>query len=230
MPMNEIKRTLYLQAMGIDSYVSRHQLPGAAPIRRLALVHRNPAPTARKAPSDLEQPSAQAQQPQRPSLDLARDKPALKTAAKVVEKPVSAAVRFSLVAVFSGGIAWVESLDDRPLAKAQVQLIRGMARAVHGEVGNPRVAQLDWPIHNNPQLDQGEEAAKAGVAAFLLRHIEEQKCRALVVMGANSVALVPSAPLGDINRLETLSTVEMLENPGCKKQVWADLQSLVLRA
>lgn len=226
MPMNEIKRTLYLQAMGIDSYVSRHQLPGAAPIRRLALVHPNPAPSAREAPSELEQPAAQAQQPQRPSLDRTRDKPA----AKVVQQPVSAAVRFSLVAVFSGGIAWVESLDDRPLAREQVQLIRGMARAVHGEVGNPSIAQLDWPIHNNPQLDQGEEAAKAGVAAFLLRHIDEQKCRALVVMGANSSALVPSAPLGDINRLETLSTVEMLENPHCKKQVWADLQPIVLRA
>jgi hypothetical protein len=105
-----------------------------------------------------------------------------------------------------------------------------MTRAVCGEAGSPRIAQLDWPIHNNPQLDQGEEAAKAGVAAFLLRHIEEQKCRALVILGADCGALVPSTPLSGINRVETCSTVQMLEEPGCKQQVWADLQPIVLRA
>ncbi|MEP5569951.1 MAG: hypothetical protein ABJN62_19075 [Halioglobus sp.] len=227
--MNEINRARYLQAMGIDSYVSRHQLAGAAPTRRLALVSNTPTPAVSETLSN-QAASVAGVPPQMPTLELARDKPAPKSTPKNSQKPPSTAVRFSLAAVFSGGIAWVESLDGRPLAKEQVQLVRGMARAVHGEVGSPRIAQLDWPIHNNPQLDQGEEAAKAGVAAFLLRHIEEQKCRALVVMGSNSGGLLPAALLGDISRVDTLSTVEMLENPDCKKQVWADLQSIVLQA
>jgi hypothetical protein len=229
MPMNELNRMRYLQAMGIDSYVSRQQLPGAALTRRLALVRKAQSPMARITLPAQEQPSPQGKPPQRQRVELAVDKPVTHVAPAASEKPLTPAVRFSLVAVFCGGIAWVESLNGRPLAKEQVQLVRGMTRAVCGEAGSPRIAQLDWPIHNNPQLDQGEEAAKAGVAAFLLRHIEEQKCRALVILGADCGALVPSTPLSGINRVETCSTVQMLEEPGCKQQVWADLQPIVLR-
>ena len=225
-PMNEIDRMRYLQAMGVDSYVSRRQLPGAAPTRRLALVRSSQLPAA----SNEARPQAHAEAPQMPRVDRVTAKLVPKSQPVATPKPASPAVRFNLVAVFTGGIAWVESLDDRPLATEQVQLIRGMARAVHGEASNPRVAQFDWPITNNPQLDQGVEAAKAGVSAFLQRHIEEQKCRALVILGANCSALVPTAQLGGINHVTTCSTLEMLEKPGSKKQVWADLQSLVLRA
>ena len=224
--MNEIDRMRYLQAMGVDSYVSRQQLPGAAPTRRLALVRSAQLPAA----SNESLPQAQAQAPEMPRVDRVAAKSASKPQPVAASKPVSPAVRFNLVAVFTGGIAWVESLDDRPLATEQVQLIRGMARAVHGEAGNPRVAQFDWPITNNPQLDQGEEAAKAGVSAFLQRHIEEQKCRALVILGASCAALVPTAQLGGISHVTTCSTLEMFEKPGSKKQAWADLQSIVLRA
>lgn len=222
--MNEIDRMRYLQAMGVDSYVSRQQLPGAAPTRRLALVHTAQLPAASN------EPLAQAQVPEMPQVGRVAARSAPKSQPVAAAKPVSPAVRFNLVAVFSGGIAWVESLDGRPLATEQVQLIKGMARAVHGEASNPRVAQFDWPITNNPQLDQGVEAAKAGVSAFLQRHIEEQKCRALVILGANCTALVPTAQLSGINHVATCSTLEMLEKPDSKKQVWADLQSLVLRA
>ena len=36
--MNELRRMAYLDALGIDSYVSRSQLPGAALTRRLAIA------------------------------------------------------------------------------------------------------------------------------------------------------------------------------------------------
>ena len=222
--MNEIIRAQYLQAMGMDSYVSRKQLPGAALTRRLAIVRSAPEPVVAKSPVERGKPA------QMPELDLVRNKPAPVVESSPQTRPVSEAVRFSLVAVFAGGIAWVESLDNRPLAREQVQLIRGMARAVHGSAENPRVAQFDWPMHNNPQLDQGVEAAKAGLSAFLLRHIDEQKCRAVVTLGAASAALVPAGQLGDVNRVDTHSTIEMLENPACKRQAWNDLLPLVLRA
>lgn len=222
--MNEIIRAQYLQAMGMDGYVSRQQLPGAALTRRLAIVRSAPEPVVAKTPVERAKPA------QMPELDLVGSKPAPVVPPSPQPRPASEAVRFSLVAVFAGGIAWVESLDDRPLAREQVQLIRGMARAVHGSVENPRVAQFDWPMHNNPQLDQGVDAAKAGLSAFLLRHIDEQKCRALVTLGAASTALVPADQLGPINRVDTHSTIEMLEKPGRKQQVWNDLQPLVLRA
>ena len=36
--MHELRRMAYLDALGVDSYVSRAQLPGAAATRRLAIV------------------------------------------------------------------------------------------------------------------------------------------------------------------------------------------------
>ena len=36
--MHELSRLAYLDAMGIDHYLSRSQLPGAAPTQRLAVV------------------------------------------------------------------------------------------------------------------------------------------------------------------------------------------------
>ena len=144
--------------------------------------------------------------------------------------PTSPAVRFRLAAIICGGIAWVESLGERPLAREQVQLVRGMARAVHGSADTPKVAQFDWPIHNNPQLDQGKEAATAALTAFMLRHVEEQKCRALVILGGDASDLFAGAETGQLARIETCSTVQMIEQPGHKRQVWADLQPLVLRA
>jgi len=41
--VNELRRMAYLEAMGIDGYISRTPLPGAAPTRRLAIV-RSAAP------------------------------------------------------------------------------------------------------------------------------------------------------------------------------------------
>jgi hypothetical protein len=41
--VNEIQRLAYLEAMGIDSYISRQQLPAAAPTRRLRLLPALPA-------------------------------------------------------------------------------------------------------------------------------------------------------------------------------------------
>ena len=224
--MNELDRMRYLQAMGLEAYVSRRQLPGAAPTRRLVLV---PAPTAAKESVIPER--AAGRPAQRPQLDVAPEAPTPAARPKA-DRPRAAepTVRFSLAAVFVSGIAWVESLGDRPLAREQVQLIRGMARAVHGKADSPKVAQFDWPIHNNPQLYQGESAASAGVAAFLLRHVDEQKCRGLVILGEEAASLIDVSSLGGLSQVVTRSTLEMIDQPGTKRQVWTDLQPLVLRA
>ena len=224
--MNELNRMRYLQAMGVDAYVSRSQLPGALPTRRLALVAQVPQAPAPPAAQPRGKPG------QIPQLDVVEKKPQARQPDAPTQAPIAAtpAVRVSLAAVFCAGIAWVESLDDRPLAREQVHLIRAMARAVHDGPASPKVAQFDWPIHNNPQLDQGESAAKAALAAFIQRHIDEQKCRALVVLGKDTGALFEGAQLGGITRVVTHSTLQMIEQTAVKRQVWADLQPLVLRA
>ena len=55
----------------------------------------------------------------------------------------------------------------------------------------PEVAQFDWPIHTNQQLDLGEEAARASVAGFVDRRLGEHGCRGLVLLGQACVQRVP---------------------------------------
>ena len=232
--MNELNRMRYLDALGTDSYVSRSQLPGAAPTRRLAIVRSDiPAPAARssaRAAPDEAAPVRPSVMPEIPVLEDVRDSRSAPVAAESAPpRAQGEAVRFSLAAIFVGQIAWIETLDSNPLAKEQVQLIHAMARAVSGEVGRPDVTQFDWPTHQNHQLDLGQEAARAGVAGFLQRQIEQRKCRGLVLLGKACEARVPLAKLGAINAVVTESTLAMLREPARKRQVWQDLQPLVLR-
>lgn len=86
--------------------------------------------------------------------------------------------------------------------------------------------QFDWPIHANRQLDQGELAARAGVAGFLARRLEQNRSRGLVLLGQAGAARVP---LGELNVLTvcTASSAEMLSSPVMKQQVWRDLLPLI---
>lgn len=222
--MNELQRLTYLQAMGVDTYVSRIQLPGAAQTRRLAIVSRaNEMPTA---DVDVNDPVARQSSPVIPRVDSLVASPAASATTVRVATP---AVSFNMAAVFAGGVAWLEALEGRPLAREQVKLIHAMARAINGDVAVPKVAQFDWPMHSSRQLDQGLDAARAALAAFLLRHIEEQDCRGLVSLGEVGAEFIDREQLAGVTCVTTLSTFAMLESPARKKQVWSDLQPLALR-
>lgn len=230
--MSQILKLSYLHAMGIDHYVSRAQLPGAAPTSRLALVAPAPAETVNTSAASTEPAHAAAAallQPESANVQTREHKPTASPAPRAADtttKAASAAIKLNLAAIFVGGIAWLESLDGRPLAKDQVRLVHAMARALGGSIATPKVAQFDWPMHNSRQLDQGGDAARAALAAFLQRHIDEQDCKAIVSLGAGGAEYVDSAQLDAIPRVTTHSTLEMLENPGCKRQVWSDLQAI----
>ncbi len=59
--LREVSRLAYLQAMGVDTYLSRSQLAGAAPTRRLVLVPRAPSP----ATEVVQQPSNRGEAPRK---------------------------------------------------------------------------------------------------------------------------------------------------------------------
>jgi hypothetical protein len=149
--------------------------------------------------------------------------------------------RFSLSVIAAGDWLWLEERDGMPLTTEQVQLVQAMAQALAlgGSVGsaNPRaaesiqsakpvIAQFDWPIHNNRQLDQGEDAARTGVAAFVSRRLQEHGCRGLVLLGKSCVKRVPLAELSTVTTVCTASSADILANPAIKAQVWRDLQPL----
>ena len=231
----EMRRLAYLDALGVDTYVSRGQLPGAAPTRRLAIVP--PAHPVQPAgrPESIAQPATppmprlNAGQPARSSqLDNAVSATAV-TPASSVDVP-----RFSLTAIEAGNWLWVEELAGMPLTTEQVQLIKSMAGALgHAEgavesaPGQPQVLQFDWPMHSNQQLDQGEESARAAVAGFIGRKLEESGCRGLVLMGRGCAGWVPDLGF-QVAKIE--SSADILQQPGLKPAVWRALQALVTPA
>lgn len=245
--MNELRRMAYLDALGIDAYVSRAQLPGAALTRRLVIV---PAPASDRvasAPSVAASPVMPATAPPRqaesqiPTIDSDLRSPA-STPAPPTESPRARAnvPHFNLFTIAAGGWLWLEDLGDMPLASDQVQLVQAMARALAGvskpslqssseaarpDAAQPDVQQFRWPIHTNQQLDLGEEAARAALAGFIGRRLEQQQCRGLVLLGEACRTRVPLEQMG-VPAASTASTAEMLATPQLKRQVWLDLLTL----
>lgn len=248
--MNELRRTAYLDALGIDSYVSRKQLPGAALTRRLALApaagavvpvlagnasgvrpESDPVLRARAAitpgtaplPHSLAVSGAATQRNAMPGTAV----------------PGAVAPRFSLVAMVAGDWLWLEELAELPLATEQVRLVQAMAHALQlGRPGadrpgaaqraaaKPLVAQFDWPIHTNQQLDHSVQAARAGVAGFVGRRLEQYGCHGLVLLGPTCTERVPVQEL-NIPTVCTASSAQILAQPALKRTVWRDLLPLV---
>ncbi len=233
--MHELRRMAYLDAMGVDSYVSRAQLPGAATTRRLVI---------RTAPKNQQLSAAPVLEP----LQVAQN-----PESALVSQPVRAAERtldasalqrgepvprFSLTAIVAGSWLWLEELAG-PLTSDQVRLVQSMAQALllcHPSQGDavtpavePDVAQFDWPIHTNQQLDLGKEAAQASVAGFVDRRLGEHGCRGLVLLGEACLQRVPRQHISVITA-NTVSSAEILAQPSLKRQVWRDLLPLVCAA
>lgn len=244
--MNELRRMAYLNALGVDCYVSRRQLPGAAVTRRLAIVGtpgRMPAAQARVEVSSAVKAASSISREGivRPDFGVDTRKAATAIAPVSEKLPGSEPVpRFSLSIIAAGDWLWLEERDGMPLTTEQVQLIQAMAQALvlSGASGgaSPRaaaavqgakavIAQFDWPIHNNRQLDLGEAAARTSVAAFVSRKLEEQGCRGLVLLGQSCVQRVPVAEISTVS-VSTASSADILANPAIKAQVWRDLQPL----
>ena len=247
--MNELRRMAYLDALGVDTYVSRAQLPGAAVTRRLAIV-------APLTDTDHEQAGVLAGTPSTPVPSL-RDSQAEE---KVSARPRStapgkastparprpqqrgeSAPRFSLAAIVAGDWLWLEALPDMPLATEQVWLVRAMAQALAScaahnldaeavasrpDAVQTDVAQFDWPIHTNQQLDLGEEAARAAVAGFVGRKLQQHQCRGVILLGKTCGKWVPQGQL-EVHSVTTISSAEILARPSLKREAWRDLLPLI---
>jgi hypothetical protein len=231
--MHELSRMAYLDALGIDSYVSRAQLPGAAATQRLAIVI---APSSQQLPAGVIPPESLLS---RPALVAQPARPAAvsvqASAASQQSEPVP---RFSLTAIVAGDWLWLEELAG-PLTTDQVRLVQSMAQALllcHQSLGGevkpavqPEVAQFDWPIHTNHQLALGEEAARASVVGFVDRRLGQHGCRGLVLLGQACVQRVPRQQISIVT-VDTMSSAEILAQPALKRQVWRDLLPLVRKA
>lgn len=244
--MSELRRLAYLEALGIDGYVSRAQLPGAAATRRLAVVKpaanalQKQAITADAAQQEagahglLDSLRSSAPKPDKEPLPESKPMGSGGRNATGVDVP-----RLSLSVIAAGQWLWLEMLGDMPLMSEQVWLVESMAIALtvaksDGAAAGPairsatkaNVMQFDWPIHNNPQIDEGPEAARASLGGFLERQQHQLGAKGLVLMGdaASEWVAVNSV---SIPCVAISTTREMLGSPALKRPAWQALQVLL---
>ena len=228
--MDELTRSRYLQALGTDTYISRGQLPGAAVTRRLAIVQQSPRTLHQAVPAPVKSAADLAAVPVKiPRLETV-PAPAARHAEPARPVDQDRGPEFSLVAISCGGWLWLEEQENADRLPDQLMLVQSMALAL-GMVATDVTtrassAQFDWPIHNNRQLDQGEEAARSSVAGFIQRKLEQLRCQGLVLLGAECEGRLALKQLDCAQVLRTVSTAQMLRNPPLKRQAWQDLHSL----
>ncbi|MEQ8264086.1 hypothetical protein [Pseudohaliea sp.] len=231
---NDLDRLACLQAMGLTLYSSRRDLPGAAPSRRvLTPAAFTAAPSPEEAPATAPEairgtPTARDYTPGTlaRSLDAPKSRPTARTEAPAPAAMTGAdAVRFRLAAVVAGGALWLEELGDAPLAREQVALVHAMARACGWAVEAPRVQEFAWPMHRNPQLDQGATAAAAALQAFLARLVGEAGLGRILLLGSSARELAGRLTL-PVPAASLPPTRSMLAGAAAKREAWLVLREL----
>ncbi|HKK22052.1 MAG TPA: hypothetical protein VJ947_00075, partial [Pseudohaliea sp.] len=89
----------------------------------------------------------------------------------------------------------------------------------------PRVQEFTWPMHRNPQLDHGAEAAGMALQAFLARLLAEAELERVLLLGAGAGARVATLTL-PVPVLTLPATREMLAGAEPKRAAWAALRGV----
>ena len=226
--MNEFRRLAYLDALGVDSYVSRRQLPGAAPSPRVGLRRRQPAVAPAQARPDSAALSRIPVMPQRSAVPAAPPVSAVPTAhpAETGLGPV-----FSVLAGRLGGWYW---LDEIPWGRQQgpeyLLLLQSICAALGLPYADPQLERFDWPIAGARQPDNTEHAARDGFSGFLCGRLERNPVHGLVLLGVGNEPWLDRAGLDSLpvvkKIVETASAWRMLRQAKLKKQAWKELQDL----
>ncbi|NVK42242.1 MAG: hypothetical protein HWE39_13455 [Oceanospirillaceae bacterium] len=150
---------------------------------------------------------------------------------------------FKLAFLTIGDALLIDSLppQSRGFTSAHQRLSVALVRALGVNAEQPSAAQmLPWPVFASRTLDQGWAQAEAAVQRKLGRMTETSPPRFLLLLGEAAAQLVLRTreagdglrgtlfhPCGDVPALASASLSEMLQIPGCKRDVWRDLQPLV---
>lgn len=216
--MDELQRLAYLEAMEIPGFVSRRDLPGAAPSRRVRLVRRAepaaPAPQAAGLAAGLK-PVAQRKAAQPPVARPAAAVPATET-----EVPV-----FSVMAVAAGGWFWIDEIPaGREPGEDYGQLILAICRALGLEESGGQVERFSYPV--NARLAGGVDEAREALLGFLSGRLSRTSPQGVVLLGEFAEPWFDRSCLEGQRVVETVSAWRMLREPALKAQAWSDLQPL----
>ena len=244
LPMHELTRLAYLDAMGIDTYVSRNQLPAAAPSRKLRVVRSSAQsktpPVAAIAPSLAPQQQVRAQPTGdsgaaalKASLGDASPAPVPAMDTAPAETPATAAATgadipvFSVVAVQLGGCYWLDEIPPgRNLGQDYTQLLQAICFALGWSTGEPVLDQFNWPMARGGQLDQGVDSARGGFAGFLTGRLERIQPQRVILLGELDSSWFDPQLLSAHQVTSTVSAWKMLRQPELKHRAWLDLRAL----
>lgn len=228
----ELNKLAYFDGLGLQLLVAKYPLPGAAPSAPgLAWPPRKRAPTAvprsqaQASPEPAAAPTAPAGMPR---LETASTSPTAAPSPAASARPAGAQLvpEFHMAAMMAGDCLWLESVTAQGPAAEQVQLIQAMAFALSGRQESARLTRFDWPLHQNRQLDLGEAAAATALTSFVLRQLQEKRCRALVLLGPSSGERLLSSELETVVTVSLPATAEMLAQPLRKREAWEALAAL----
>lgn len=240
--LDSVKCRKYLDAMGIQTWTPRIELPGAKPSLSSESTRDVVEPAAALVSQATRQDATAAagkpvegQGVEKNGLSPTND--GSKEDNEALDRP-----RFRLVSLLYPGHCMVVSdfpVDkERYISSEQHRLLSDMLLTLgvrDSESATP--VFFEWPMQNQ-QLDQGRDGALDAVKAFLSAQIASQKLRFVLIMGDTaSRYLLPheaelASPQGklwslsDYAALITDSIDTMLEQPLRKREVWRHLQSL----
>lgn len=235
--LREQARRRLLSLLDVAPLVSRFDPPGAAHSHR-ALPPVEVTPTSTSGNPPVRSLSAELRASQ-PAITQGADSRAgiPDTAGSTAAPPIAVAsaatgaraerdaVSFSLLMVSAGNWLWVESLPDRLLRQAQINLVTAMASAISGPDTKANYRQFDWPMNDNPHLARDLATGRESVAGLLMRMQREVKARGVILMG-DAVSEFCPIPSGLVQH-SIPSTLTMLEHPRCKMDAWQTLRPLV---
>lgn len=230
----EQSRRRLMSLLDISPLVSCYDPPGAAPATR-AFAPAAPIEAGSESGNSLaardgksNSPSAAADQPSlsvASSAKAAIPSPAMGNTSAAVLRPESQSVQFSLLMVSAGEWLWIETLPDRLLRQAQVNLIKAMASAISGGDCQANYRQFDWPMTDNPHLAQDLETGRESVAGLLMRMQREVKAKGVILMGDEVSEFCPTP--ANLVQHTMPSTLQILEHPLLKIDVWKTLRPLI---
>jgi hypothetical protein len=240
--MHELTRLAYLDALEIETYVSRSQLPAAAPSRKLRIV-RQPSVTGNPQPQmeRVEQAPIEApmEAPARVASGAGALKASMQTEQPTAPAPAKTAARasaaaeapdipvFSVLAVQLGGCYWLDEIPPgRNTGPDYLQLLQSICFALGWDTGNPALEQFNWPLSRGGSLDQGVSAARAGFTGFLTGRLERVQPDRVLLLGDLDPAWYDPQAMADLPVTRTVSGWKMLRQPELKRQAWLDLQAL----
>ncbi|MGI9295991.1 MAG: hypothetical protein ACR2PS_18565 [Pseudomonadales bacterium] len=247
--MEASRRQHYLSAMGIDCWVPKQQLPGAAPGRVLVRKAIEQTAALQDMPgsppghgSNTSDSGAEQSPATRLQRELTGTAPAQNTIAQT--SPRQPQVAGQAGASFQLAFyAWAPELlvvDQIEDARMQQQLIGNLLFALgHTSLQRKQPDYFEWPMPGGRRaLTLSPHEMIFGV---LQRMTEQHKPKHILIMGklgaqhvlgADGSEFTPGAPLASsplypgVSIITTHSSAELLQNPQLKAETWQHLQSL----